>query len=45
MGKFIITEEDRKLIRGLYGLNEQTITLPHLVSDTFDSNDGDSAHR
>ena len=45
MGKFIITEEDRKLIRGLYGLNEQTITLPLPISDTFDSNDGDSAHR
>lgn len=45
MGKFILTEEERKSIRGLYGLNEQTITLPHSVSDTFNSNDGDSAHR
>ena len=45
MGKFIITEEDRKSIRSLYGLNEQTITLPHPVSDTFSSYDEDSAHR
>ena len=44
MGKFIITEEDRKLIRGLYGLNEQTITLPLPISDTFQSYDGDAAH-
>jgi hypothetical protein len=45
MKKFIITEEEKKSIRGLYGLNEQTITLPHSVSDTFNSNDGDTAHR
>ena len=45
MGKFIITEEDRKLIRSLYGLNEQTITLPLPISDTFQSYDGDSAHK
>jgi hypothetical protein len=45
MGKFIITEEEKKSIRGLYGLiNEQTITLPLPIEDTFDSNDGDTAH-
>jgi hypothetical protein len=45
MKKFIITEEEKKSIRGLYGLiNEQTITLPHSVSDTFDSTNGDAAH-
>ena len=45
MGKFIITEEEKKSIRGLYGLiNEQTITLPLPIEDTFDSNDGDAAH-
>jgi len=44
MGKFIITEEEKKSIRGLYGLNEQTITLPLPISDTFDSNGGDAAH-
>ena len=45
MGKFIITEEEKKSIRGLYGLNEQTITLPQTISDTFDSNGGDAAHK
>ena len=42
MGKFIITEEDRKSIRSLYGLNEQTITLPLPISDTFETKNGDS---
>jgi hypothetical protein len=41
MGKFIITEEDRKSIRSLYGLNEQTITLPIPISDTFETKNGD----
>ena len=33
MGKFIITEEEKKSIRGLYGLNEQTsgFSIPPLV--------------
>jgi hypothetical protein len=42
MGKFIITEEEKKSIRGLYGLNEQTLTLPILISDTFETKNGDS---
>jgi hypothetical protein len=41
MKKFIITEEDRKSIRSLYGLNEQTITLPIPISDTFETKNGD----
>jgi hypothetical protein len=46
MKKFIITEEEKKSIRGLYGLiNEQTITLPLPISDTFSSTGGDAAHR
>lgn len=45
MGKFILTKEDKKSIRSLYGLNEQTITLPLPISDTFTSYDEDSAHR
>jgi hypothetical protein len=40
MGKFIITEEEKKSIRGLYGLNEQTITLPLPISDTFETKNG-----
>jgi len=44
MKKFILTEEEKKSIRSLYGLNEQTITLPLPISDTFKSTDGDTAH-
>jgi hypothetical protein len=41
MGKFILTEEEKKSIRSLYGLNEQTITLPIPISDTFETKNGD----
>lgn len=41
---FKLTEEDRKSIRRLHGLNEQTIALSLPISDTFTSYDCDSAH-
>jgi len=45
MKKFLITEEEKNKIRNMYGIvNEQTITLPYPVSDTFTSYDGDDAH-
>jgi hypothetical protein len=42
MGKFIITEEDRKSIRGLYGLNEQTNSLS--VSGSYTATNCDELH-
>ena len=42
MGKFILTEEDRKSIRGLYGLNEQTNSLS--VSGSYTAKDCDELH-
>jgi hypothetical protein len=40
--KFILTEEDRKSIRGLYGLNEQTNTLS--VSGSYTATNCDELH-
>jgi len=42
MGKFIITEEEKKSIRGLYGLNEQTNSLS--VSGDYTAKDCDELH-
>jgi len=42
MGKFILTEEDRKSIRSLYGLNEQTNSLS--VSGDYTAKDCDELH-
>jgi len=42
MGKFIITEEEKKSIRGLYGLNEQSNSL--LVSDSYTAKNCDELH-
>lgn len=42
MGKFILTEEDRKSIRGLYGLNEQTDSLS--VSGSYTATNCDELH-
>ena len=42
MGKFILTEEDRKSIRSLYGLNEQTNSL--LVSGSYTATNCDELH-
>jgi hypothetical protein len=42
MGKFIISEEDRKSIRGLYGLNEQTNSLS--VSGSYTATNCDELH-
>jgi len=42
MKKFIITEEEKKSIRGLYGLNEQTNSLS--VSGDYTAKDCDELH-
>ena len=42
MGKFIITEEEKKSIRGLYGLNEQTNSLS--VSSGYTATNCDELH-
>ena len=46
MGKFIITEEDRKSIRGLYGLNEQSSEIVSIKGEQPYPNgtDWDSVH-
>jgi len=42
----LIVENEKNNIRSMYGIvNEQTITLPLPISDTFQSYDGDSAHK
>jgi hypothetical protein len=42
MGKFILTEEEKKSIRSLYGLNEQTNSLS--VSGSYTAKDCDELH-
>jgi hypothetical protein len=42
MGKFVLTEEERKSIRGLYGLNEQTNSLS--VSGSYTATNCDELH-
>ena len=42
MGKFIITEEEKKSIRGLYGINEQTNSLS--VSGSYTATNCDELH-
>jgi hypothetical protein len=46
MGKFILTEEDRKSIRGLYGLNEQSSDIVQIKGEQPYPNgtDWDSVH-
>lgn len=44
MGKFNITESEKKSIRKMYGLIEEQIQLPKIVSGSFSSSDGNSAH-
>ena len=42
MKKFFITENERKTIRGLYGLNEQTTNL--VVSSGYTASNCDELH-